>query len=122
MRLLCCHGRLLNSDDHLACHPERHLELRLAHPHQRIRHQHLPDEVHQIHLGDLHLDVGHRNHLDDRHLDDLVHLDVDHRSHLDDRRLGDHHLGDLVHPDERLLVEELRSHRHQLDVVQRYRK
>ena len=109
MRLLCCHGRLLNSDDHLACHLARRLELRLAHPRQRIRHQHLPDGVHQIHL-------------DDRHLDDLVHLDVDHRSHLDDRRLGDHHLDDLVHPDERLLVEELQSHRRQQDEVQRYRK
>jgi hypothetical protein len=109
-----CHDHRLNLDDRLVgrlvLHLERHLEL----PHQRTHPRHLLDEVHQNHLGDLHLDGQHP--LVQKHLGDLVRLDEVRRNHLDDHRLDD-----LVHLDEVPLdvVHLLLRH---LDEVQHYRK
>jgi hypothetical protein len=116
---LCCRDHPLNSDGHLVYRPELRLALHPVLLHQRIRHRHLLDEVHQIHLDDPHLDEVHQIHLDDRRLDDLVHLGEVRQNHL-----GDRHLDDLVHPVrlvERLQDEVHQLHRH-LDAVRHYLK
>ena len=111
MRLLCCRDHQLNLVVHLACHLVLRLERHLVHPHPRIHHRHLLDEVHQIHRDDLHLDVVRQSRRDDLRLDDLVHPVEVHRNHRDDLRLDD-----LVHLDERPLDEVLPLRRRQ-DVV-----
>ena len=90
--------------------------------HQQNRHLRLPDVVHQIRLGDLHLDdlvhLGHQIHLDD-----LVHLDAVHQIRLDDLRPDDLVRLDAVPLDVvRLLLRrqgEVRHYRKRMDCYQR---
>ena len=110
MRLLCCRDHQLNLVVHLACPLVLHLERHLVHPHLRIHHRHLLDEVHQIHRDDLHLVVVHQSRLVD--LRRLVHLDADHQSHRDDLRLDG-----LVHLDEHPLDAVLPLRRRQVVVL-----